>query len=106
MNDSEGIGWILYIFILTVVLALVVWITMLSLNVFWELQFYRWAALGGYTLCIFFGIYFVVQSTQEVRDRLAFGGYTVIAVIILIWFLSMLGTRFGWWSALKIYSPL
>lgn len=106
MDDSESAGWILFLFILMVVLALVVWITLLSLNVFWETQFYRWTALGGYVLCIILGVYFVMRSTQEVRDRLAFGGYTLIAVIIFIWFLSMLGTRFGWWSALNIASPL
>lgn len=106
MDDSDNVGWLLQLFILTIMLLLVVWITFLGLHIFWSAPFYRWTALAGYVVLILLGVYFTLRSSQELRDRIAFGGYTLITVIILIWFVSMLGTRFGWWSVLRINSPL
>ena len=106
MDESENMGWILHLFMLTILLAFVVWFTFLSLHIFWDRQVYRWSALGGYIICIVFGAFFSMRSNQEIRDRLVFGGYTLIAIIVLVWFLSMLGTRYGWWSSLQITAPL
>ena len=106
MDESENVGWLLQLFMLTVLLALVVWITFLSLDVFWSVPFFRLTALAGFVLVIALGAYFALRSSQELRDRIAFGGFTLITVVIFVWFLSMLGARFGWWIGLKISSPL
>ncbi len=103
--DRENAGWLLVLFILGVVLLLVVWISFLGLNVFWMAPFYRFAALAGYLLCLVLGVYFCATSV-EIRDRFAYGGYALISLIILVWFVSMLGTRYGWWTGLQIHSAI
>ena len=105
MDNLENTSWLIFLLILIVILGLLVWITVLSLNIFWDTPFYRWAALVGYVLCLGMGVFFIAVS-KENRDRFAFGGFTLLTIIILIWFLSLLGTRFGWWAALNITSNL
>ncbi|HPE35996.1 MAG TPA: hypothetical protein PK625_02530 [Spirochaetales bacterium] len=63
-----------------------------------ENTFYGILALVGFLVCLFGALFNGVMG-QKAGDALAvwFFVYAVVVGVVLVWFLTRVGTSFGWW---------